>query len=258
MAEWQRISESINTLASFCGVRDIPELTRVELQKRYGFAQADVMVLFGGSIICGGDVLATAMRESIAKKYVIVGGEGHTTQALRDKAREAFPQIETVGQPEARVFNAYLQEKYRLAADYLECESTNCGNIITNLLALLERKRVFCRSAILCQDATMQRRMAAGLEKYAPNIEIIQYAAYSAQVIPTENGLAFSEKIPGMWELERYVSMLLGEIPRLTDSKTGYGPKGRGFIAHVDIPKKSSSGFHGIVTSFPTVYTGGK
>lgn len=97
----------------------------------------------------------------------------------------------------------------------------------------------------------MQRRMAAGLEKYAPNIEIIQYAAYSARVIPTESGLAFAEKIPGMWELERYVSLLLGEIPRLTDNETGYGPKGRGFIAHVDIPPKVQTAFTELSQAFP-------
>ena len=28
----------------------------------------------------------------------------------------------------------------------------------------------------------------------------------------------------------------MGEIPRLSDNKDGYGPKGTGYIAHVDIP----------------------
>jgi hypothetical protein len=28
----------------------------------------------------------------------------------------------------------------------------------------------------------------------------------------------------------------MGEIPRLRDDKDGYGPQGRGFIAHVDVP----------------------
>jgi hypothetical protein len=35
-----------------------------------------------------------------------------------------------------------------------------------------------------------------------------------------------------MWPLDRYVSLLLGELPRLTD----YGPAGRDFIAQVDVP----------------------
>ena len=28
----------------------------------------------------------------------------------------------------------------------------------------------------------------------------------------------------------------MGEIPRLTDNATGYGPKGKNYIAHVEIP----------------------
>ena len=39
-----------------------------------------------------------------------------------------------------------------------------------------------------------------------------------------------------MWPMGRYVELLLGEIPRLTDDAGGYGPRGKGFIAHVDIP----------------------
>eukprot|EP00775_Hariotina_reticulata_P006491 gene6491-6718_t len=40
----------------------------------------------------------------------------------------------------------------------------------------------------------------------------------------------------GVWEVERFISLLLGEIPRLRDAPGGYGPKGSGFIGHVDIP----------------------
>lgn len=40
----------------------------------------------------------------------------------------------------------------------------------------------------------------------------------------------------GVWSVDRYISLLLGEIPRLRDDPSGYGPKGKGFIDHVDIP----------------------
>ncbi|MGT9855229.1 YdcF family protein, partial [Citrobacter freundii complex sp. 2025EL-00205] len=32
-------------------------------------------------------------------------------------------------------------------------------------------------------------------------------------------------------------SLITGELPRLRDDATGYGPCGRDFIAHVDIPQ---------------------
>lgn len=93
----KRIAECINILGRFCGKRDVENLLVSELKNKYQLEQADVMVLFGGSIMCGGDVLATAMKNNVAKKYVIVGGTGHTTEALRIKVHEKFPNIITDG-----------------------------------------------------------------------------------------------------------------------------------------------------------------
>lgn len=233
----ERTAENINILGRFCGVRDVTALTPEELEKACGTARADVMVLFGGSVLCGGDVLAEAMRAMAAERYMIVGGEGHTTQALRDRVHAEFPDIETAGLPEADVLSAYLRRVYGLRPDHTERRSTNCGNNITNMLAMLEENGVHARSIILCQDATMQRRMAAGLRKYAPEgLDIISFAAYSAEVVYSGGALHYARYIHGMWDIPRYVELLMGEIPRLTDDAQGYGPKGRGFIAHVDIP----------------------
>ncbi|NSI66152.1 hypothetical protein, partial [Mediterraneibacter gnavus] len=44
------------------------------------------MVLFGGSIIAGGDILAEAIQNEVAKKNIIVGGAGNTTETLRNVA----------------------------------------------------------------------------------------------------------------------------------------------------------------------------
>ena len=44
------------------------------------------MVLFVGNIIAGGDILAEAIQNEVAKKYIIVGGAGHTTETLRNVA----------------------------------------------------------------------------------------------------------------------------------------------------------------------------
>lgn len=39
-----------------------------------------------------------------------------------------------------------------------------------------------------------------------------------------------------LWVMDRFVDLVLGEIPRLRDDADGYGPRGRGFIGHVEIP----------------------
>lgn len=236
------IAQCINTLGAFCGPRDIPSLTPRELKIKYGFEQADLMVLFGGSILCGGDVLAEAMQNRVAKKYIIVGGAGHTTETLRKEVHRLFPELTTAGLPEAEIFARYLKFKYNLEPDYLECNSTNCGNNITYLLDLLREHHLALNSVILSQDATMQLRMAAGLRKYQPEVTIVNYAAYCANVVVREDKLTYSQVPLGMWEMERYIALLSGEIPRLSDTPEGYGPKGKNYIAPVDIPLEVQSG----------------
>ena len=238
------ISDAINTLSAFLGRRDVPELTQEALGSAYGFSQADVMVLFGGSIIAGGDALAQAIKNKVAKTYVIVGGVGHTTQTLRDTVQKLYPDIPTEGKPEAEIFQAYLQHRHNLKADYLETGSTHCGNNITNLLALLEDNAIPCENIILCQDATMQLRMYATLRKYRPNLRIINFATYKAQITPD---LTFAGSIPGMWPIDRFVSLLMGEVKRLTDTPDGYGPRGRDFITHVDIPKEVKEAYEDLL-----------
>ncbi len=160
---------------------------------------------------------------------------------------EEFPDIETAGLPEAKIFEAYIEHSYGLKADFLECNSTNCGNNITYLLELLKENNISFNSIILAQDASMQHRMEAGLRKYvAEDVTIINYAIYRAHVIVRDSELAFEEEIWGMWDMDRYITLLMGEIPRLSDNADGYGPKGKGFIAHVDIHKEVENAFEGL------------
>lgn len=132
-----------------------------------------------------------------------------------------------------------LYDQYPIyQADVLETKSTNCGNNITNLLALLKEKQISCDSIILCQDATMQRRMDAIFRKYA-HAKIINFATYQVEIK--------KKKIVscplGMWKLDRYIELLMGEIPRLQDNKNGYGPKKKGYLVHVDIPNNVYNAF---------------
>ena len=232
----QQTAECINKIADFCAPQDLPALTQTAVQTVLGTPQVDVMVLFGGSILAGGDVLAEAIRNKIAHTYVIVGGAGHTTETLRQRVHAEYPAIETAGLPEAEVFQRYLRTVHGCEADLLETQSTNCGNNISYLLDLLREHAVPCRNIILTQDATMQRRMAAGLAKLAPDIRCLNYAAYRAEVVVQNNMLTYVQNIHGMWEMDRYINLLMGEIPRLTDDADGYGPNGKDFIAHVDVP----------------------
>lgn len=121
----QDIADAVNVLGAFCGQRDVQQLTHEHLEQAGYSKQADVLVLYGGSILCGVDVLAEAMRAGAARRYVISGGAGHTTEALRSQVKRAFPGIDVAGKSEAELFDACLRERYGLHADYLECASTN-------------------------------------------------------------------------------------------------------------------------------------
>ena len=77
-------ADAINILGQFCGMRDVECLNTKALMAKYSIPQADVFVLFGGSILEGGDLLAQAIKDRIAKVYVIVGKE-YTTSTLRLK-----------------------------------------------------------------------------------------------------------------------------------------------------------------------------
>ena len=114
------IADAINVLGKFCGMRDLDCLNSSSLYEQYGIKQADVFVLFGGSILAGGDLLAQAIADRTAKTYVIVGGAGHTTETLRQTVHAEYPGIETAGLPESEVFQRYLKDVHFCEADYLE------------------------------------------------------------------------------------------------------------------------------------------
>jgi len=240
----KEIAKHINTISKFCGVRDVEALTPECLSKKYGFGQVDIMVLFGGSILCGGDVLAEAIKNKVAKKYIIVGGAGHTTATLRERMSEVVPNLTAGAMTEAELYNEYLKYRYGFKADFLECESTNCGNNITLLLDLLKAENIDVKTAIFTQDSTMQRRMTAGMMKYRPDVTVINFAAYDVDVLADDDSLVYSDEIWGMWDMERYISLIMGEIPRLSDNKNGYGPSGSNYIAHVDIPENVLDSFN--------------
>ncbi|HFI0150830.1 TPA: ElyC/SanA/YdcF family protein [Streptococcus suis] len=238
-----KLSQAVNQLAQFCGPRDLSSLTIQALQAEQGLEQVDVLAFFGGSILAGGDQLAEAIRNKIAKTYIVVGGAGHTTDGLRQQVRDHFPQLDPTGLTEAEIFQAYLDQKYGLSADLLETGSTNCGNNVTYLLDLLAEKGIDFQSILLMQDATMQRRMWATMKKYAADKLLLNYASYQVTVREEEGQLHFDNAPFGMWDMDRYLSLLLGEIPRLRDDEEGYGPRGANYLAHIDIPEEVQASY---------------
>lgn len=245
-AHLRLLAEAANTLTRFLGIRDLPKLGRSLLQGKYGIDQADVMILFGGTIPFGCEVAAAAWKRHLARHMMIVGGIGHTTQSLRDKFRARYPQMETTGKPEAEMIADYLSREHGIHDLLLETKSTNCGNNVTYALAKLRDSGIAAKTILIMQDPSMQRRMSAVFCKELgdrSNTIIINYAPY-LPILSAESGtLRFIRKYWGLWDINHYVTLLLGDISRLRDDENGYGPKGKGFIPHVDIPPEVEKAF---------------
>lgn len=239
MTALEKTAERFNKLGRFCARRDIPELCKAALRQSLGIDTADVLVLFGGSIAGGLDIAAQGWLNGVARHLILAGGHGHTTQSLRQTIAQAVPEISTAEKTEAEMMAAYLQLKYGISGALLEKESTNCGNNVTNVLALLAEHTINVRNMIIMQDGTMQQRMDAGFRKYAPTLQIINFAVYQAELTAVDDRLCYkTEPLWGMWDVEQYIRLLMGEMPRLSDNAAGYGPKGCNYIAHVDIPEE--------------------
>lgn len=64
----------INVLSDYLGMRDVAQLTPTSLKAKYGFAQADLCVLYGGSILAGGDVLASTIKSVLPNTMLSPAG----------------------------------------------------------------------------------------------------------------------------------------------------------------------------------------
>lgn len=86
----------------------------------------------------------------------------------------------------------------------------------------------------------MQRRTMATFRRITgDNPDAPRWLSYPGFVPLLENdagSVTFANPLTGLWPVERYLSLLTGELPRLRDDSDGYGPRGRDFIVHVDFP----------------------
>ena len=182
-------------------------------------------------------MFADAVRAGVAGFYLVVGGEGHSTGALRRRLRDrtGWPDVDDL--TEAALFDRFLREHHGVGVDALEEKSTNCGNNVTNALALLAARGVSQDRIVLVQDATMQQRMDAGFRRHLPAATtLVNFASHETTVREVDGVVEYESAPDGMWDVDHYVSLLMGEIPRLRDDSDGYGPSGHDYISHVDVP----------------------
>lgn len=258
-SKMQELARDINLLAEFLANEQVNDI--------YICSPVDCIIICGSSIIFQAEVLFRALEErpSLAKIVILVGGVGHSTQLLYDaiNRHEKFSALstETHGLPEARVMEIVLRRFF----DYekitsqgcqvlIEDQSTNCGSNAIEAIKLLRTSNLpEPKSFIIIQDPTMSLRTSAGfrnLYQDHPSPPTFNCCpVFVPRVRSTESGLEYDVRNApsyALWSKDRFYSLLVGEIPRLRDDEDGYGPKGRAFITHVDVPTEIESAWNNL------------
>jgi len=251
------MANDFNIIARFLALRDTEYLDRACLEAQLGLHKVDLLILLGNSLPYTAEVAVRAYLDGLADRFMIAGGEGHSTGLLREavKRTPACAELETAGRTEAEILADIAVRAgagaIRREELLLETASTNCGNNASCALRLLEGlDEPLPASVLLIQDPTMQRRSAASFEKVwsdaGLSARFVSFAPFIPQV--GVNGGRLEPPAPPaagayVWDMGRFAALLMGEIPRLRDDADGYGPRGRGFIAHVDIPDEAEEAY---------------
>jgi len=191
----------------------------------------DVMLLFGGSLPDAWDAAAAEVAAGRVGTLVLVGGQGHTTDVLRALLGDRS------GGTEADLMAAYLGREHRLEAALLERRSGNCGENVVLARDLVLAAGLGPRTVALVQDPTMQRRMDAVFRLAWPDAVAVNRPG------PRHGRFA--------WPREHWVALVLGEVPRLRDDAAGYGPRGAGFQAHVEVPPEVEAAYAALAAEHP-------
>ncbi|KIX01617.1 uncharacterized protein Z518_09343 [Rhinocladiella mackenziei CBS 650.93] len=249
----------INTISRFISCPQIASLLTC--------FPVDVLVLCGNAIIPIAENVFSVLeaRPDLAKTLVICGGIGHSTRLLYEAVRQSrkygYLARDIEGLPEAIVLRFILKEFYPILVEHIrsgtmrlivEDKSTNCGANAIETRRVLEQNSIpMPESLIIVQDPTMcLRTLASFRHTYAevcppPNffacptfVPMISLDSSSPQRSEPEVHFVVAASIhpTDIWDHRRFFDLLMGEIPRLRDDEHGYGPKGKNFIAHVDIP----------------------
>ncbi|KUJ21616.1 uncharacterized protein LY89DRAFT_664796 [Mollisia scopiformis] len=233
-------------------------LTHPQISDLSSHPPVDCITLCVSSVLYQATTLFEILQSHprLTKSLVLCGGIGHSTPLIY-QAVSRHPKYRTItseiqGLPEARVLERILNEFFDIekitsqgCRILIEDQSTNCGANASKTRELLEKNGIETpKSMIVVQDPTMALRTVASFQKVYEGVEMdIRSAPIFVPVtrVGQEGQVEWDTSdvgitIEGLWEKERFYDLIMGEVPRLRDDTEGYGPKGKGFIVHVDIP----------------------
>lgn len=221
-----KLNRAIDSVCAFLARRDLKALTAAELESRVSTPFVDVIFCYGCDLTEVPECAADAYRKGLCKAILFSGGVGHGTQGLRENVKNKYG-IDCSDGAEAvimaEIANRFLGvPKQKI---YIENRSTNSGENAKFSMNLLEKCAPASQSILLMQDPLMQRRSHLATVDPAGERKLLSFAPF----IPRAEGLR-------PWPDKRFFDLILREIPRIYDDENGYGPRGKNFIPHEDIP----------------------
>ena len=214
-------------------------------------------------VLCGGIGHSTQLMHQAVKQHpqysrIADEVEGKPEARILEAISKKFFQFQT--QDSRQRFSEANQQQNVIVL--VEDASTNCWLNAKKTQELLDAHGFSSlRSVVVAQDPAMCRRTIAAFENvYAARAEgspvFSSWPTFVPQVASNVNKARLTEEAEdvksclyfanpelddsrkqGLWSMNRFMSLLLGEIPRMRDDENGYGPRGKGSIIHVDIPE---------------------
>ena len=239
---------NLNILLKFLAKRDFESIERI-----VNFSEIDLAVIMPSAYMPVAYEMAKMYQAGVAKNYIIAGGVGHSTHYIAENImiNPKFTGIKTEGKSEAEMYYDVLNVlvegiKHNV---YLETKSENSGENAAFALGIADKKCLACGNVLVMQDPTMQMRTYLTFKKvwdakiysYTPKVPLVE-----------ENKAVFSYEMraEGLWDEKRLISLIMGEMYRIEDNATGYGPNGKNFIAHIDIPTEVKHAYSALYSKF--------
>ena len=255
------IARDINTISAFVSQQDIASLSFTE--------SVDCIVLCVCAVLHSAETVFETLVDNprLTKTVVLCGGIGHSTELIHNAVAK-HPQfkkiaVEIASLAEAQILLAIWETFFanRIAESatpriLVEDRSTTCATNAIEARKLLEAHGIVSLdSVIIVQDPTMVRRTVTCFERVysdhpsPPNF--VGHPVFVPRVQPKKDEALAYDNPPVdqeyMWKVDRFLELIMGEIPRLRDDEHGYGPKGKDTIVHVDIPDDIEAAYERLV-----------
>ncbi|AVK61404.1 S-adenosyl-L-methionine-binding protein [Lactobacillus sp. CBA3605] len=202
-----------------------------------------------GLILCGNSLpLTTQLAAQLALKHhlstmIITGGIGHATRYLRQNLQQ------TNDDSEAKIMAASVRNAGYQGDLRLDPTSTNTGENAQHTLTLVP---AHWHDVLLVQDPLLARRTQLTFESvWGPRYHFARVIPKQLQLTALTPTLKFSgaPEYDAAWSPAYFTELLLGEVQRLWDTPTGYGPKGQRFIPHVDLPQSVLTAYQSLIAT---------